>query len=70
MKLGERIKYLREQRNWSQQRLGEEANISQTYVSDLEANRKKPGYTVIKKLAKAFDIGLDELDNVDLPQTG
>lgn len=59
--LGMRIKFLRNQRKWSQEDLALEANINKNYISDLENGRRNPSLDVLERVAKAFNISLAEL---------
>ena len=55
---------LEKQRNlkgWSQAKLSEISGVSQTYISDLEANKKNPTIPIVKKLALALCISVTEL---------
>jgi len=59
--LGKRIKFLRQQRHWSQEYLALNANINKNYISDLENGRRNPSLEILEKIAKAFNISLEEL---------
>lgn len=59
--LGMRIKYLRNQLNWSQEDLALEANINKNYLSDLENGRRNPSLDILEKIAAALNISLSEL---------
>jgi len=52
------IKALREQRNWNQTKLAEEANMHQVRISALENPSHSPTLKTLKKLATAFDVAL------------
>jgi len=55
---------LEKQRNlkgWSQTKLAEKSGVSQTYISELEANKKNPTIPIVKKLASALGITVTEL---------
>ena len=52
------IRALREQRGWNQTKLAEEANMQQERISTLENPSHSPTLSTLKKLAKAFDVGL------------
>lgn len=54
--LGKRIKYLREQANFTQEKLAEKAGISLDYLGKIEVNINKPGIKTILKLANALDL--------------
>lgn len=59
--LGMRIKYLRKQKNWSQEDLALEANINKNYICDLENGRRNPSLEILERIAFAFGITLSEL---------
>ena len=52
------IRALREQRNWNQTKLAEEANMHQVRISTLENPSHSPTLETLKKLAVAFDVAL------------
>lgn len=51
---GERIKTLREAKEWSQTDLAFNINTSASYISRLENGRVEPGLLMIYKLAEAL----------------
>lgn len=59
--LGLRIKFLRNERKWSQEDLALEANINKNYISDLENGRRNPSLDILERIARAFGISLEEL---------
>jgi XRE family transcriptional regulator, regulator of sulfur utilization len=60
--LGVLIRRQREAKGWSQQKLADEAKVSQPYLSQLEAGTyKNPGIAVLRKLAKALGVPVTEL---------
>ena len=59
--LGMRIRYLRNQKKWSQEDLALEANINKNYISDLERGMRNPTLKIIEKIAIALEISLEEL---------
>jgi transcriptional regulator with XRE-family HTH domain len=56
MKLGEKIKQLRNDAGYTQPELAEKAQIEQSYLSKLENEKGSPSFEVISKIAAAFDI--------------
>lgn len=56
MKLGEKIKQLRNEAGLTQPELAEKAQIEQSYLSKLENEKGSPSFEVISKIAAAFDI--------------
>ena len=59
--LGMRIRFLRQQRRWSQEDLAFNANINKNYISDLENGRRNPSLDILERIAVAFNISLAEL---------
>ncbi len=59
--LGARIRYLRQQKNWSMEDLALEAEINRNYLCDLERGSRNPTINVLNKIAKALDINLSTL---------
>ena len=59
--LGMRIRFLRNERGWSQEDLALEANINKNYLSDLENGRRNPSLDILERIANAFGISLSEL---------
>ena len=60
--LSRRLKELRKQRNWTQQKLAEKANLSFNAITKIEQGAAKhPTLKTLLKLADAFGTGLDEL---------
>lgn len=59
---GERLRYYRERRGWSQRRLGLEANIRQPVISEIESGKaQKPTLDTMLKLAKALGVSVYDL---------
>ena len=59
--LGMRIRFLRQQRHWSQEDLALNANINKNYISDLENGRRNPSLEILERIAITFGITLAEL---------
>lgn len=59
--LGERIRKLRQIKNWTQQQLGEQADISYKYIGDIERGKENPSVNVLIKIAAALNIEIIEL---------
>jgi DNA-binding XRE family transcriptional regulator len=55
------IRVWREYRGLSQQQLAEQAGISKPYLSQLEAGRREASQRVIRRLAAALRVDLDDL---------
>ena len=59
--LGKRIKFLREQKHWSQEDLALESGINKNYLSDLERGTRNPTVKVLNKICLALEIDLETL---------
>jgi transcriptional regulator with XRE-family HTH domain len=57
----ERVRELRAARNWSQERLAEEADLHRTYVGGIERGLRNVSMYNIAKLAHAFGVPIAEL---------
>ncbi len=59
--LGKRIAECRDRLNWTQKTLAEKANLSVTFVSEVENDRRTPGADALLRLAEALGASLDYL---------
>ena len=59
--LGMRIRFLRQNRHWSQEDLALNANVNKNYICDLENGRRNPSREILERSAVAFNISLSEL---------
>lgn len=64
--LGERIKQLRKELEWSQSQLGERIGVDSQRVSRYESEKIAPSVETLAKIAEAFNVSADYLliDNV------
>jgi len=56
-----RIRELRNQHNWSHERLAEEAGIHRTYLGGIETARRNPSLRNIIRIAVALGVSVKEL---------
>ena len=56
-----RIRELRRQKGWSQERLAEEADIHRTYLGGIETARRNPSLRNIIKIALALEVPVRDL---------
>ena len=56
MGISRKIREERLKRNFKQYQLANKANISNTYLSDIETGRTTPSLKTLKKIAKALDV--------------
>jgi len=59
--LGKRIRSLRLSKGWTQQELGEKADISYKFLGEIERGKQNPSFVMLVKIADAFKIELIEL---------
>lgn len=61
MKISEKIKELREEKNWSQGKLAMKLEIHRNLISLWETGKFEPSITHCIALADVFNVTLDEL---------
>jgi transcriptional regulator with XRE-family HTH domain len=60
--LSKRVKELRKQKGWSQQKLAEKAGLAFNTITKIEQGlAAHPNLKTLLKLADVFEVGLDEL---------
>lgn len=64
--LGKRIKTLREAKGMTQVILSNKCNFEKTALSRIEQGRTAPNIKTLLVIAKAFDISISELVNVEV----
>ena len=57
--IGTRIKYLRETRNWTQERLAQEAKVSKSFISEVENDRRNPSAEKLLEIGAVLGASLD-----------
>ena len=60
-KFGKKVKFLRTERGWSQEKLALTADLDRTYVPGIEKGERNVSITVIQKIADAFKVDIIEL---------
>lgn len=68
MTFGENIKRIRKDMNITQEEMAKRIGISQSYIADIERNRKNISLAVIMKFSKGLNISINELINDDIEQ--
>jgi len=58
---GNKIRELRIQKNWSQEKLAEETDFHRTYIGMIERGERNLSLLNIQKFAQAFDLPIEEL---------
>lgn len=61
MSIGLKIKQLRKQKGWSQEKLGEAIKVSKGQISLYENNENTPPMDKIEKLAKVLGVSISEI---------
>jgi putative transcriptional regulator len=56
-----RLKVLRAERNWSQADLGERLGVSRQAVNAIETGKYDPSLPLAIKLARLFEMGIEEI---------
>ena len=59
--LGQRIRSLRNMKGWTQQELGEHADVNYKFVGEIERGQQNPSFAVLVKIAAALSVELSEL---------
>jgi transcriptional regulator with XRE-family HTH domain len=59
--LGKRVRELRNERGFSQERLAELANIHENHVRRIEGGTANPSYLVVGRIARALGVSPAEL---------
>lgn len=67
--MGDRIKRLRTDRNWTQDELGRMIGAGDKYISALENGRRKPGPKLMTELCNAFGVTEQEIRFGDADET-
>jgi XRE family transcriptional regulator, regulator of sulfur utilization len=74
MDLGTSIKNIRKQKGYSQGELANKAGITQTYLSQVESNKKQPNLSTLEAISKQLGVPLPiifflSLTKEDIPQS-
>jgi len=69
--LGKNIKFLRYRKEYSQADLAEKADISITFLSNIERGLKFPKPDIMAKIAESLEVGIYDLFKTDIvPEDG
>lgn len=60
-KIGEKVKRLRKDHEWTQQKLAEKIKMDITTINEIENGRRNPSIKTINKLARALKVNPSEL---------
>ena len=61
MPIGDKIKRLRQEKNWSQDQLAEKIDIGRRFISNYETGKNLPSASTLQKLAEVFGVSVDYL---------
>ncbi len=61
MLFGEKVKQLRQERDWTQPDLAERLGIEQSWLSKIENDKSVPSSDLLNSIAETFELSLDEL---------
>lgn len=59
--LGAAIRFYRERKGLSQEKLAELADVDRTYISPIELGKQNPSVEVVFKIALALDVSMSRL---------
>lgn len=66
MKLGEKLRKQREQRQWTQPQAAEAIGIEQSYLSKLENNHSVPSVEIFRRIVDTYETNVAEImDGID-----
>lgn len=60
-KFGKKVKLLRIEKGWSQEKLALNADLDRTYIPSIEKGDRNVSITVIEKIAKALKTNIKNL---------
>jgi len=60
-KFGKKVKFLRIEKGWSQEKLALTADLDRTYIPSIEAGKRNVSITVIEKIANALNVEIIKL---------
>jgi transcriptional regulator with XRE-family HTH domain len=60
-KFGKKVKHLRIEKGWSQEKLALNADLDRTYIPSIEKGERNVSITVIEKIAKALKTNIKNL---------
>jgi transcriptional regulator with XRE-family HTH domain len=61
VRLGRRLRELRNKRGWTQAYLAEISGLERSHISELENGRREAGLKALEMLATSFDLSVSEL---------
>jgi transcriptional regulator with XRE-family HTH domain len=61
MPIGDKIKRLRQEKNWSQDQLADKIDVGRRFISNYENGKNLPSASTLQKLAEVFEVSVDYL---------
>lgn len=61
MNFSQKLKRLRQEKNWSQEKLAEEIGVKRLAVSKYESGQSKPSAETLQKISEVFGVSIDYL---------
>ncbi len=69
MNIGNAIKEFRKKRNQTQIELADQCSITQTYLSQIESNKKEPNLSTLKTISEKLDVPIAVLFFMGMEET-
>lgn len=60
VRLGNRVRALRQRSGWTQVELAELLGIDRSYLSEIETGKKDPSLRILKAIADGFQLSLSQ----------
>lgn len=61
MNFSQKLKLLRQEKNWTQEKLAEEIGVKRLAVSKYERGQSKPSAETLQKISEVFGVSIDYL---------
>lgn len=61
MKFGLKLKRLRQEKNWSQEKLAEEIGVKRLAINKYESGQTKPSAETLQRISEVFGVSIDYL---------
>lgn len=61
IRVGRRIRELRQEKGWSQEKLASLADLDRTYIPGIENGKRNISIVIIEKIAKVYNQSISEL---------
>jgi transcriptional regulator with XRE-family HTH domain len=65
--IGERVKAIRRSKGWTQEQLGEKAQLKNTYIGDIERGTRNVSIDSIERVINALGVGIYEFFDFTYP---